>query len=348
MFIWSGETMQTGYTFNDVLIIPRYSSVLTRQNVCLDTKIQKGSSVINLSFPIISANMASITEEKMAFTIALNGGLGILHRFSSIEENCIMVHTFKLIMNEANVKYDTLPLGASLGVGEGLKRFDKLYDAGVRVFCVDVAHGHHLLVKNMLKELQGAKDAYIIAGNIVTREAAYDLSEWGADCLKVGIGSGGVCVTRNNTGCGYPQLSALENIRAALPNKPLISDGGIVTVGDIAKALVYADMVMVGSFISGTAETPGNVFKNADGKYYKVFQGSASARHKNTTKGSVSFVEGVTKEVPFRGKVKYILREIKEGLQSACSYVGAHDLTEFKKNAEFVLLSSGSMKESKL
>jgi IMP dehydrogenase len=182
----------------------------------------------------------------------------------------------------------------------------------------------------------------------VTPEAAQALIDWGADCIKVGIGGGSACTTRINAGVGYPQLSALANIRNACPDAKIISDGGIVYSGDIAKALVYADAVMIGGALSGTAETPGKVFRNKQGAFYKVFQGSASARHKETTTGEPKFVEGITYEVPFKAKVKYIFKEIQEGLQSSFSYVGATNLREFKEKASFVVLSTGAMRESKL
>jgi len=155
------------------------------------------------------------------------------------------------------------------------------------------------------------------------------------------------CTTRYATGAGYPQLAALEKIyKQKLSQRispSIIADGGLKYVGDIAKALKYADMVMVGSMIAGTTETPGNVYKGPDGIFYKVYGGSASGENKGENK----FVEGVTKSVPFKGKVKYILKEIKEGLQSACSYVGAQNLKEFKEKCEFVSISSGANKESK-
>ena len=157
-----------------------------------------------------------------------------------------------------------------------------------------------------------------------------------------------VCRTRFNTGVGVPQLYALEQVFLASQDekKPIsiIADGGIGHVGDIAKALVYADAVMLGSMIAGTAETPGPVFRNEENEFYKVYGGSASGENK----GENRFVEGVIKIVKFKGKVKYILREIEHGLQSAFSYVGARNLADFQSNAKLQVISSGAQKESKL
>ena len=157
-----------------------------------------------------------------------------------------------------------------------------------------------------------------------------------------------VCRTRFNTGVGVPQLYALEQAFLASQDEKnpisIIADGGIGHVGDIAKALVYADAVMLGSMIAGTSETPGPVFRNEENEFYKVYGGSASGENK----GENRFVEGVIKIIKFKGKVKYILREIEHGLQSAFSYVGAHNLTEFQANAELQEISSGAQKESKI
>jgi IMP dehydrogenase len=336
------------YTFNDVLIKPQYSEVLSRSNVDLSCKL--GNHTFNL--PAISANMKTITGSAMASIMNDYGGLGILHRFCAIEDNVKMYEEAVGLC-----KSDKKQIGVSIGVQEEDKRrFEELYQVGARIFCVDVAHGHHVLVKNMLQwindqiflwDRNSRGKITLIAGNIATPEAYYDLTEWGADAIKCGIGNGKKCTTRYAAGVGYPQLSALEEIynqsKSQLKYPSIIADGGLNYVGDIAKALKYADMVMIGNMISGTTETPGKVFKGPDGTYYKVYGGSASGENKGENK----FVEGVTSTIPFKGKVKYILKEIKEGLQSSCSYVGAHNLIKFKAKCEFVRISDGASRESK-
>jgi IMP dehydrogenase len=333
------------YTFSDVLIQPKYSEIESRSKVDISTKI--GNCILRL--PILSANMKTITGAKMAATIARYGGLGILHRFCTIEENVHMLkEAFIISGEEITGKHPNI--GVSIGVkDEEKKRVEELYKIGARIFCIDVAHGHHILVKNMIRWIKGNyNDITVIAGNIATWEAALDLAEWGADAVKVGIGPGSVCQTREKTGVGVPQLTALENAYSAMTGLKtpisIISDGGIVKIGDIPKALRYADAVMVGSLISGTAETPGGVYRNPNDELYKVYGGSASGENK----GENRFVEGMMKTVKFNGKVKYILRDIEHGVQSAFSYVGANNLAEFQQKCDFLNISNGGRQESKI
>lgn len=338
------------YTYNDVLIKPKYSEVESRSNV--DLSIKFGNTFLKL--PVISSNMKTVTGPKMAAEISKHGGLGLLHRFCSIDDNVKMF--FDAWSEHESSQYKNI--GVSIGVkDDDKKRFEALYLAGARVFCIDVAHGHHILVKKMLHwinneilnwDRNSRSSVTIIAGNIATPDAYYDMCNWGADAAKVGIGPSPVCRTRYNTGAGVPQLFALESIYNESMNMqhpiPFIADGGISHVGDIAKALKYADAVMIGSMLAGTSETPGPVFRNEDNEFYKVYGGSASGENKGENK----FVEGVIKTCKFKGKVKYILREIEQGLQSAFSYVGARNINEFKDKCEFIKISIGSQKESKI
>lgn len=342
--------INTTYTFNDVLIKPKYSEITSRSNVDISTKL--GNATLKL--PVISSNMRTITGPKMATEISKHGGLGLLHRFCTIEEN---VQMFQEAVKPLDHSQPT-NVGVSIGVkDEDKERFEKLYKAGARIFCIDVAHGHHALVKKMLHwinreilnwDRSNRSQVTIIAGNIASADAYYDLCNWGADVAKVGIGPSPVCRTRYNTGVGVPQLYALysvfnESLRMQHPIS-FIADGGISHVGDISKAVKYANAVMIGSMFAGTSETPGPVFRNEDNEFYKVYGGSASGENK----GENRFVEGIVKTVKFRGKVKYILREIEQGVQSAFSYVGANTLEEYQDKCEFVFLSPGSMRESKI
>lgn len=354
----SKQIQHPAFTFNDVLIRPNYSEIESRSRVSLSTKL--GSTTLTL--PIVSSNMKTITGPKMAAQIAKFGGLGLLHRFCSISENADMFNeSWRLINNLVKVPsgQDSCPynIGVSIGVKEEDKqRFEVLHEAGARIFCVDVAHGHNILVKRMLKFVNDyhpksksdRSPTIIIAGNVATPEAYEDLCEWGADVVKVGIGPSPVCRTRYNTGVGVPQLYALKQIYEASCSlkepKSILADGGISHVGDIAKALKYSDAVMLGSMLSGTSETPGHVFRDEHGEFYKVYGGSASGENKGQNK----FVEGVVKTVKFRGKVKYIFREIQEGLQSSFSYVGAKNISEYQRKCKFVFLSGGAKSESRI
>jgi len=348
--------MIKAYTFNDVLIAPRYSEIESRSNVDLSTQIGH----VKLKIPIISSNMKTVTGPKMAAEIAKLGGLGLLHRFCTIEDNLDMyTQAWQLVENVSCPSGLGQNIGVSIGVkDEDKERFEKLYNLGARTFCIDVAHGHHILVKKMLEWIDSFKvmrklqdpleKLTIIAGNIATPEAYNDLCDWGADVVKVGIGPGSACATRKNTGVGIPQLYALEMINDALIHHPqpasIIADGGLVHVGDIAKALKFADAVMLGSMFSGTAESPGHVFRNEQNEFYKVYGGSASGENKGENK----FVEGVMKTVKFKGKVKYIVREIEDGLRSTFSYVGVDNLIAFQTKCEFIHISDASRTESKI
>lgn len=345
------------YTFSDVLFKPKYSEIASRSLVDVSTDMGK----FKIDLPIISANMRDITGEKMAIEIAENGGLGMLHRFNTVDEACTEFSRVKSAIAEYCLVTDErgapaeYRIGVSIGVQEGDKgRFESLYKAGARIFCIDVAHGHHVLVRNMIIgircicDAKGWENVYVIAGNIATPEAAKDLMSWGADCVKVGIGPGAVCETRKNTGVGVPQLGALDSIREACPDIKIIADGGIKSNGDIAKALKFANAVMVGSYISGTSETPGHVYEDKDGKFYKTYGGSASAENKVKNGGNNSFVEGVMTTVPFRGHVKHILRKTKGNLQSSFSYSGALNLKEFQEKAEFIFITGAGKSESKI
>jgi len=157
-----------------------------------------------------------------------------------------------------------------------------------------------------------------------------------------------VCETRKNTGVGVPQLHALMEIKEAMVGLPVISDGGIKYPGDVAKALKYSDAVMIGSLFSGTAETPGHVYKNVEGQFYKTYGGSSSGENKVKNGNQNSFVEGVIKTVPFKGHVKYIVREIEDSLRSSFSYSGSLNLKNFQERSILKEISSGAKMESKI
>jgi len=325
-------TTKTTYSdFSGYLLRPQLSSIRSRKLDC-DTSTHMGPYMFGL--PVISANMRHITGQKMCLAMAECGGLGILPRTKRTDKDVEeFLETVSLLEVERS---PSRHVGVSVGVDDGEKnRFDYLYQAGARLFCIDVAHGHHTLVRDMLQWIRRSYpvDAFVIAGNIATSEAAQDLQEWGANALKVGIGPGAACQTRQNTGVGVPQVKALMEV-VSVSKVPVISDGGVREYGDVAKALACgADTVMVGLLLAGTIETPGSVFEDEEGNFYKVYGGSASGENKVESGESNSFVEGALKMVPFRGHVRFILKGIREGLQSAMSYSGAKDIMQFHAKA---------------
>ena len=320
--------------FDDVFIREQYSTITSRTLVDVGTTLW---SEYQMKIPVISANMPQITENPMAHCMIDNGGLGILHRFCSIEKNVTMFCSIPGIPNCP--RYD---VGVSIGVkSDDIARFDALYEHGARVFCIDVAMGNHENMKSMIESLRSKhSDLVVIAGNVSTADGAVNLAKWGAQVVKIGVGPGSHCETRKRTGVGTPQFYALREVKTRFFEQKIdakiIADGGIRNTSDITKSMIFADAVMVGAILAGTTETPGRVYPCPDTdlwnrQYYKVFGGSSSAENKDRHGNTTRFVEGRMTTVPFKGHAKYILREIQEGLQSSYSYSNSCNTKEFQE-----------------
>jgi IMP dehydrogenase len=466
-----------GLTFDDVLLVPKRSSVVSRKQIDLSTWL---TPQIQLAIPIVSANMDTVTESEMAIAMARAGGIGILHRFMTVEQEAEMVQRVKraesfvvenpmtiapeatleearqkmlqadiggLVVTdpegtllgiittrdvllapdpEASVeqamtprerlvvasvdeplsvsqqklyqhRIEKLPLvdandrvvglvtaqdiiklqehpqatkdakgrlrvGAAVGANPAdLDRARACVAAEADVLVVDVAHGHLEIVIRMVQQLKKEFPAIpIIAGNVATAEGVHDLTMAGADAVKVGVGSGSICITRLVTGFGVPQLTAIADCAEAGVELgvPIIADGGIRNSGDITKALAAgASTVMLGSLLSGTKESPGaTIFRN--GQNYKVVRGMASltaniARRKIDRQGEVDWEEwsdivpeGVEAVVPYRGSLNEVLHQLLGGLRSGMSYCGATNLAELSEKAEFIRITHSSQIES--
>ncbi|WP_373999585.1 guanosine monophosphate reductase [Bdellovibrio bacteriovorus] len=340
MFNWKDiKNRGKGLTFDDVLIMPARSDIRSRRDPHLTTKLTKK---VSIDMPIISANMDMVTEYDMAFAMNELGGLGILHRFISTEEQASQARRLK----EAGVKN----VSSSVGVGEEFKtRAKALIDVGVNIITIDIAHGHSV---QMMETMKWLKDHYpqveIIAGNMATPDAARDLIESGADAIKVGIGPGSMCTTRIITGCGVPQLTAIA-LCAEIADSygvPVIADGGIRTSGDMVKAFAAgASSVMLGSMLSGTIETPGEI-KN--GK--KQYRGMASRAAQDSWRGGVPTgmaPEGESTQVNVKGHVKDVILEVAGGIRSGMSYVNATTIAELREKALFIEMSANGIAESR-
>ena len=335
-------------TFDDVLLLPRYSDVLPAE-----TNIEvKLSKFVKLQAPFLSSAMDTVTESKMAIAIAKSGGLGIIHRNLSIKKQCIEV---------LKVKKLKLLVGAAVGTSnQDLERAKALIGSGVDLLVIDTAHGHS---KKVLKTLTDIKKIVsktsICVGNIATGEAAKKLYNSGADILKVGIGPGSICTTRMIAGIGVPQITAIIDVKRSIKNKKIkiISDGGIKFSGDAAKALAAgADAIMMGSIFAGTDESPGKKIKIKN-KFYKLYRGmgsigamsagSSNRYFQKNYKDKSKFVpEGVEARVPYKGKVSQIIYQLQGGLRSSMGYIGAKDLNQINKNAKFIKITKAGFYES--
>jgi IMP dehydrogenase len=467
--------IREGLTFDDVLLIPKRSPIISRSQTNLKTRLSRN---INLNIPVISANMDTVTESPMAIALAREGGIGIIHRFMTIQDQVdevlkvkrsesVMIeqpytisidstvgyakkimhdfgisgllieknkklvgiitkrdllfetnfennissvmskdvvfaemgttiekakyilhknrieklpiidkdkHIIGLITSKDILKMEEFPnaskdkkgrllVGAAVGVkGDYLERTEALLDAGADVMVVDIAHGHSDNAINCVHLIKKAfKDCELIAGNIATGQGTEDLIRAGVDAVKVGVGSGSICITRVITGSGVPQLTAiLDSVKIAKEyDIPVISDGGIRNSGDLTKALAAgSSSVMVGSLLGGTDESPGKTLVK-NGKKYKIYRGMASfyasLGRKYREEGQQiiesedlnDYVpEGVEAMVSYKGSVVEIIRQLVGGLRSGLSYCGAKTINEMQQNAEFVRITTAGYIES--
>ncbi|MDH3361964.1 MAG: IMP dehydrogenase [Nitrosopumilus sp.] len=253
-------------------------------------------------------------------------------------------------------------VGAAVGVkGDFLERSESLLESGVDILVVDIAHGHSENAMSTVRNIKKAfPDCELIAGNIATANGAEDLIKAGVDAVKVGVGSGSICITRVITGSGVPQLTAVMDCAKIGKDYgiPIISDGGTRTSGDATKALAAgASSVMIGSMLGGTDESPGTVLTK-NGKRFKVYRGmaslAASIGRKSKETGSISLdddlndyvAEGVEAMVPYKGTVTDILKQLTGGVRSGLSYCGAHTIQQMQENAEFIKMSRAGFAES--
>lgn len=486
------------YTYDDVLIKPKYSDITSRKNTDVSMKLTDN---IRLTFPIISSNMDTITEDKMAIAMAKYGGLGIIHRYCTIDQQVHFVKNVKrytnhiitdawsvsrhesilsvieiikknkvgsvlvtdsqesnkligiltnrdinkYILNEGlndnlystditvdhfmttlssmvtyvmnieediwdiderdilklciNHKIEQIPIishennilglmtlkdiiyrnnletsgfnldsnkqlivGAAVGViGDYLERVRALVDAGVNIICIDIAHGHHSICKHAIEEIREIyPNIDIIAGNVCTKEGVEYLADAGANCIKVGIGPGSICITRTQTGCGRPQLSAILECADMAREKgvTIIADGGHNRkIGNIFKAFCAGSSAsMLGGGLSGTTETPGELLLK-DNKKVKMIRGMAgiisnytkNKKLDNTLNKTIQKMtpEGVESYVEYKGNVKDVLNQIEGGLKSGLSYIGCSTLEEVKHTPiEFIKISHNGLLES--
>ena len=391
--------MRRALTYDDINIVPKYSELKSRGDVKLNTRFTKNTE---LTIPIVSSPMDTVTGLDMAKEMMEWGGVGVIHRFQSIEEQSKMMKSVwkvwdsyfdigngqtldecydewyesikhwnhppeksdfedlqeRLEWRERMLLDDGVwkkrPLCAAIGVkGDYLERAQELIKNGCNVLLIDVAHGHHKLVGEAIEKIkQNLSRVEVVAGSVATGEACEYLCEKGADSIRVGIGNGSLCETRIRTGVGIPQVTALLDCVTAADtyNCPTIADGGVRYIGDVCKGLACgADSVMLGSLLSGTKESPGEIEKVGkwpNEQLYKKYRGSASLDSKKS-RGSNKNVEGNHKVIPYKGKVKRVIGDIQEGIRSSFSYVGANNISEYHSKIELIEVTRAGNLEGK-
>ncbi len=362
---WDTKFAKKGLTFDDVLLIPAESHVLPNE-VDLSTKLADN---IKLNIPLISAGMDTVTEGAMAIAMALQGGIGVVHKNMSIQAQAGEV---------ANVKSVIVPSGASkaavddqhrllcaaaVGVtSDTFERAEALLEAGADAIVIDTAHGHSAGVLRKIKEIrEHFPKQTLIAGNVATGDATRALFDAGVDIVKVGIGPGSICTTRIVAGVGVPQITAIYDAATAAReyNKPIIADGGIKYSGDVVKALAAGgNAVMLGSMLSGTTEAPGDIFED-NGKKFKRYRGMGSVGAMAQAHGSSDryfqggvneanklVPEGVEARVEYKGDVSDVVFQIDGGLRSGMGYCGAANIPELIEKAQFVQITNAGLRES--
>jgi IMP dehydrogenase len=329
--------LRTGLSYGDVLLVPKRSPVDTRSDVDLSTTLTPN---VELETPLVSAAMDTVTEAELAIELSRAGGIGVLHRFLTVDEQAEQV---------ADVNAAGEQVGAAVGINEDyVERSRAVVDAGVDVLVVDVAHGHMERTLDAVETLAAEfPDTDLLAGNVATAGGVEDLAAAGADGVKVGIGPGSHCTTRKVAGAGVPQLTAIDDCAdaAADLDVTICADGGIRTSGDAVKALMAgADTVMLGSLFAGTAEAPGGIVE-VDGTRYKRSRGmatTAAAEDRDDKEENVTTDEGVEALTPYKGPVDAVVEEFQAGIRSGLSYCGGHTIEEAREAAEFIRVAASA------
>lgn len=362
---WDTKFTKKGLTFDDVLLIPAESHVLPNE-VDLSTQLADN---IKLNIPLISAGMDTVTEGAMAIAMALQGGLGVVHKNMSIQAQASEVANVKSVVVPSNATkaavddQNRLLCAAAVGVtSDTFERAEALLEAGADAIVIDTAHGHSAGVLRKIKEFrEHFPKQTLIAGNVATGDATRALFDAGVDVVKVGIGPGSICTTRIVAGVGVPQITAIYDAASAAReyHKPIIADGGIKYSGDVVKALAAGgNAVMLGSMLSGTTEAPGDIFED-NGKKYKRYRGMGSVGAMAQAHGSSDryfqggvneanklVPEGIEARVEYKGDVSDVGFQINGGLRSGMGYCGAANISELIEKAQFVQITNAGLRES--
>jgi IMP dehydrogenase len=350
-----------GYSFDDVLLKPRYSDIHP-EDIKLKSRL---TNKVFLNIPLVSSPMDTVTEDKLAQSLAQEGGIGIIHRNLTISEQVNQLRKVKssrVVKKTAAVdKKGRLLVGGAIGVGPDLEaRLEAILKAEADVVVLDSAHGHcSYIVKATAKIVTKYPKIQLIAGNVASGPGTLALIKAGASAVRVGVGPGSICTTRIVSGVGVPQLSAiLSCVEIAHKYKtPIIADGGIKYSGDLVKALAAgASTIMIGSLFAQTKEAPGKVV-TLHGKKYKYYRGMGSEaamkkgsaeRYGQSVRGVAGkFVpEGVEGLVGYKGTLAEYVFQLIGGLKAGMVYLGAQTIDQIHENAKFIKIGPASLAES--
>jgi GMP reductase len=327
--------------FKDVMIRPKRSTLKSRSQVSLEREFKFLHSTMTWTgVPIMAANMDTVGTFEMAKALAEDKLFTAIHKHYSVQE------WNDFLRDLAPEMYDYIAISTGTGKNDS-KKIGDIVEANplLKFICIDVANGYSEHFVNFVQQTRKQyPDKVIIAGNVVTGEMVEELLLAGADIIKVGIGPGSVCTTRIKTGVGYPQLSAIIECADAAHGLGghIISDGGCLTPGDVAKAFgAGANFVMLGGMLAGHAESGGELIE-IEGEKFKQFYGMSSTTAMEKHVGGVAEYrasEGKTVQVAYKGTVGTTLKDILGGLRSACTYVGASRLKELTKRTTFIRVS---------
>jgi IMP dehydrogenase len=334
--------MNEGLSFDDVLLIPRPSDIESRQETSVSSTIIRG--LADFRSPIVSAPMDTVSGIDLVAEVTLHGGLGVLHRFMPLEE--------QLKQAKELIRGRIFRFGVAVGIREDpMPQIEELFQIGVRIVIIDVANGYTKKVRETVAKIKDkfGEDLKVVAGSVATYVGAEDLCWAGADAIRVGVGPGAVCSTREVTGVGVPQLTAIEVCVDASDrfDVPVIADGGIRNSGDIVKALaIGANSVMLGRLFAGADEAPGWDSRTKI-KDYRGMASETAQRERDKSFIGIPHVEGISTVVPGTGPVGETMTKLHYGIRSGMSYVGARTIPELQVLASFIKLSESAKEESR-
>lgn len=333
---------EESYSYDDVLLKPKFSNIKSRSDVNLSVELGKG---FKFNIPFIPSPMKSIINKELLKKIYGSKGLGLLHRFSDVNEQLNIINELFQEFGDDIFNF----IGVSIGVkSEDYKNIEKFKNIGIKIFNIDIAHSDSIQGLAMTKHIATKySNCLLVVGSIATGEAAERAFRYGADIVRVGIGCGSICSTRLETAAGVGQLSAImevfetkNKLEKELGRKlSSIADGGLTTAGSCVKALCFSDMVILGSYFAGCDESPGEDIE-VNGQKLKSYQGSSTYKS--------SRIEGVKAAVHKKGSIDGLFQKLIEGVQSGCSYQGVSNLEDLKKNPSFIRITNAALIESKI